>query len=80
MVRWHRQVLRKLLFQEYRKNEIKVGSSDVDINIPEVRTNNDKTFAVIISNENYTMVSKVPMALNDGENFQPLLRKDIRNA
>ncbi|MGG6499043.1 UNVERIFIED_CONTAM: hypothetical protein NY603_39550, partial [Bacteroidetes bacterium 56_B9] len=48
-----------------QKNEIKVGSSDVDINIPEVRTNNDKTFAVIISNENYTMVSKVPMALND---------------
>jgi tetratricopeptide (TPR) repeat protein len=60
-----------------QKNEIKVGSSDVDINIPEVRTNNDKTFAVIISNENYTMVSKVPMALNDGETFSRYCEKTL---
>lgn len=60
-----------------QKNEIKVGSSDVDINIPEVRANNDKTFAVIISNENYTMVSKVPMALNDGETFSRYCEKTL---
>lgn len=60
-----------------QRNEIKVGSSDVDINIPEVRANNDKTFAVIISNENYTMVSKVPMALNDGETFSRYCEKTL---
>lgn len=60
-----------------QKNEIKVGSSDVDLNIPEVRANNDKTFAVIISNENYTMVSKVPMALNDGETFSRYCEKTL---
>ena len=60
-----------------QKNEIKVGSSDVDINIPEVRTNNDRTFAVIISNENYTMVSKVRMALNDGETFSRYCEKTL---
>jgi len=60
-----------------QKNEIKVGSSDVDINIPEVKLNNDKTFAVIISNENYTMVSKVPMALNDGQTFSRYCEKTL---
>lgn len=58
---------------------IEVGSvvSDVDKNIPETKSVNDKTFAVIISNENYAMVSKVPMALNDGETFSKYCRKTL---
>lgn len=60
-----------------RKNEIKVGNSDVDMNIPEVKTENAKTFAVIISNENYSMVSKVPMALNDGKTFSQYCEKTL---
>ena len=43
--------------------------SDVDINIPQTNLINDKTFAVIIANENYQTVSKVPFAINDGEVF-----------
>lgn len=39
---------------------------DVDKSIPTSSKVNDKTFAVIISNENYTEVEKVPHALNDG--------------
>lgn len=51
--------------------EIKVGTvrSDVDVNIPQSKSVNEKTFAVIISNEHYSMVSQVPMALNDGATF-----------
>lgn len=49
-----------------KRQNVSVGASDVDINIPENPTNNEKTFAVIIANENYQMVSSVPMALNDG--------------
>lgn len=49
-----------------KQQNVSVGASDVDINIPENPANNEKTFAVIIANENYQMVSSVPMALNDG--------------
>ncbi len=61
------------------KRDIKAGSivSDVDKNIPETKSVNDKTFAVIISNENYTMVSKVPMALNDGATFSKYCQKTL---
>lgn len=62
-----------------RKQAVKVGSasSDVDKNIPEAKGVNDKTFAVIISNENYDMVAKVPMALNDGETFSQYCKKTL---
>lgn len=61
------------------KQDIKAGTvmSDVDKNIPETKSVNDKTFAVIISNENYAMVSKVPMALNDGATFSRYCRKTL---
>ena len=51
------------------KQEVVVGKSDVDVNIPQYKRVNDKTFAVIIANENYTAVPKVPMAGNDGAVF-----------
>lgn len=60
-----------------QKNEIKIGSSDVDINIPEAKVDNNKTFAVIISNENYSMVTKVPMALSDGKTFSRYCEKTL---
>lgn len=62
-----------------KKQTVKVGTvtSDVDKNIPEAKGINDKTFAVIISNENYGMVAKVPMALNDGETFSQYCKKTL---
>lgn len=59
--------------------EVKVGSmiSDVDKDIPEAKSINDKTFAVIISNENYSMVTQVPMALNDGAAFSLYCEKTL---
>ena len=51
------------------KKEVVVGVSDVDVNIPRNKSNNEKTFAVIIANEEYTAVPPVPMAGNDGKVF-----------
>lgn len=51
------------------KTEISVGVSDVDVNIPRGKGGNEKTFAVIIANEDYTSVPPVPMAGNDGKVF-----------
>lgn len=48
---------------------------DVDINIPENRSDNDNTFAVIIANEDYNKVAKVPMANNDGRIFAEYCQK-----
>lgn len=56
---------------------VKVGTSDIDKNIPEAKSINDKTFAIIISNENYAMVTKVPMARNDGETFSRYCKKTL---
>ena len=52
-----------------QRNKVSFEKSDVDLNIPQTDAVNDKTFAVIIANENYEMVAGVPMALNDGEIF-----------
>lgn len=43
--------------------------SDVDTDIPLSPQDNKNTFALIIANENYQEVAKVPNALNDGEVF-----------
>lgn len=59
------------------KKEIAVGISDVDINIPETKKNNTNTFAVIIANENYTLVPQVPMASNDGTVFAKYCEKTL---
>lgn len=45
-------------------------NSDVDLDIPVSGRNDENTFAVIISNENYTQVAKVPHAANDGNIFE----------
>ena len=45
-------------------------TSDVDEDIPIVSQQNSETFAVIIANENYKKVAKVPCAHNDGRAFR----------
>lgn len=60
-----------------RKETVHIAKSDVDIDIPEAKIRNEKTFAVIISNENYDMVTKVPMALNDGKTFASYCQKTL---
>jgi len=51
---------------------LSVGKSDVAVNIPVNNINNDKTFAVIIANEDYQErgISQVTFAINDGSVFK----------
>ncbi|MBQ8592976.1 MAG: caspase family protein [Bacteroidaceae bacterium] len=51
--------------------------SDVDINIPKIKKKKESVYALIIANENYSMVSKVPYALNDGEIFAQYCEKTL---
>ena len=44
--------------------------SDVDVDIPVAEVVNDKTFAVIIANEDYQQEQDVPFAIHDGEVFK----------
>ncbi len=48
----------------------KVPSSDVDVDIPTTKDENENMFAVIIANENYQEEVNVDYALNDGEMFK----------
>jgi hypothetical protein len=49
---------------------LNAGQSDVAVNIPKTTIKNDKTFAVIIANENYQREAPVEFAKNDGETFR----------
>jgi hypothetical protein len=55
-----------------QKADIKIGqlASAVDKNVPSSNVINDKTFAVIIANENYQNAANVPYAINDGGVFR----------
>ena len=52
-------------------------TSDVDVNIPVEKTdNNSETFVFIVANENYPQ-AKVPFALNDGRVFKAYCQKTL---
>lgn len=63
--------------QNITSKKISIGKSDVDVSIPVTNIVNKNTFAVIISNENYTKVSPVKMALNDGYVFKEYCHKTM---
>ena len=56
---------------------VSVGKADVDTDIPQCKRSNDRTFAVIIANENYSKLAKVPFALNDGKTFGEYCRRTL---
>lgn len=58
--------------EQQRKPEIQIATigSAVDKNIPVSKQKQELTFAVIIANENYQQVAKVPFAHNDGNIFR----------
>ena len=51
--------------------------SDVDMEIPQTSLNDENTFALIIANEEYQSVVKVPNALNDGNVFAEYCEKSL---
>ena len=66
----------KFIAEKFKDLKIK---SDVDINIPNTSIKNDKTFAVIIANEDYQEygISRVEFAKNDGEIFMEYCIKTL---
>lgn len=54
-----------------------ITRSDVDQNIPVNTQKNENAFALIIANENYQDVAKVPNAINDGEIFAEYCQKAL---
>lgn len=56
------------------KAKVAYGESDVDKNVPQKVQNNVNTFAIIIANENYSALSNVPYAINDGNSFATYCR------
>lgn len=50
---------------QVQKNAVTVGSSDVDINIPETKATHSNRFAFLIGNENYQLIAPVPFAIHD---------------
>jgi len=58
------------------KNTV-LGQADVDVNIPTNAQTNDKTFVVIIANENYVREVKVQYAANDGKIFREYCEKTL---
>lgn len=51
--------------------------SDVDKDIPVAKQTQDKTFALIIANENYDGVASVPYAQNDATTFEMYCRQTL---
>lgn len=58
-------------------NNTETKKSEVDLNIPVNTIKNEKSFALIIANENYHDVAKVPNAINDGEIFAEYCKKTL---
>lgn len=59
------------------EQQVVVGSSDVDVNIPETKSLNANTFAVVIANEKYINAPDVAMASNDGSTFAKYCEKTL---
>lgn len=63
--------------QTIQQKQLTIGKSEVDTKIPQTGKSCPNTFAVIISNENYTQLKEVPCAVNDGKVFAQYCEKTI---
>jgi hypothetical protein len=59
------------------ENNLRVGSDPVDTDIPAGNITRDKTFALIIGNEDYSVEQKVPYAQNDARVFKKYCNKTL---
>lgn len=57
--------------------DIIVGKDPIDINIPSTNVVNDKTFALVIGNENYKNEIQVSFAQNDAKVFSEYCKKTL---
>lgn len=70
-----------LMVQSAKVQRVSISASEksnVDTAIPQNKTdNNTNTFAIIIANENYNLVSNVPYASKDGEVLEKYLTRAV---
>ncbi len=59
------------------EKKISVGKSEVDTKIPETNAKSENTFVIILANEDYKNVAKVPFALNDGRVFAKYCQRTL---
>ena len=59
------------------EDNLRVGSDPVDTDIPAGNITRDKTFALIIGNEDYSVEQKVPFAKNDARVFKRYCNKTL---
>lgn len=55
----------------------KVRLSDVDMNIPQTKNVNEKTYVIIFANQNYQKEQDVPFAVHDGDVFKEYCLKTL---
>ena len=60
-----------------QKNETPAADRSIDTDIPVMGVKLDNTFAVIIGNENYQSVAKVPYAANDAKIFAEYCKRTL---
>ena len=60
-----------------QKNETPAADRSIDTDIPVTGIRQDNTFAVIIGNENYQSVAKVPYAANDAKIFAEYCKRTL---
>lgn len=67
------------LRQQREKKSITIAriGSDVDKDIPQAQQTQEKTFALIIANENYEVLPSVPYAANDGATVEEYCRQAL---
>lgn len=59
------------------ENNIQIGKSDIDINIPAAKERKDLTFAVVFANEDYREEAKVEFAKSDGQSVANYFNKTL---
>lgn len=64
-------------YKDGRGFDMATSTSDVDKDIPTTSRTQDKTFALIIANENYEEVDPVPFASNDGAIFKTYCQQTL---
>ena len=63
--------------QNIQKRDISIGKSSVDLNIPMSSVVNNNVLVLIIANENYQSMPRVPYAVNDGNIFKEYCNKTL---
>lgn len=64
-------------FRDGHGYDVVKATSDIDQNIPTTKRTQNKTFALIIANENYEEVDPVPFAANDGAMFKAYCQQTL---